>query len=212
MKLARGTEVVLALMALSIAAYAFLAYSVVPGWALVGDAMRDVYARHPVLIHAHAFAAGLALLLGPMQFSARLRATRSRLHRWIGRAYLAAGVFVGGVSGLGLATVAQGGWVAQAGFACLAVAWLYSGWRGYTAIRRGERAEHRRWMLRNHALTLAAVSLRIYIPLSLGLGIPFAQAYPAIAWMCWVPHLVVAQWWLGRDAPASPGLLPTMPR
>ena len=196
---ARSAEGLLALMALAVAAYAILAYALQPAGIAVGEAMQQVYRLHPLLIHTHAFAAGLALLLGPGQFSTRLRARRPALHRWIGRVYLGAGIVLGGISGLGLARVAQGGWVAQLGFACLALAWLYTGWRGYAAIRRGERVRHRRWMLRNHALTLAAVSLRIYVAVALALGWPFATAYAVIAWLCWVPHLVIAQWWLGRD-------------
>lgn len=207
---ARGTEALLAVMALAVAAYAFLAYGLLPGGAQVGEAMQAVYRLNPVVIHTHAFAAGLALLLGPWQFSTRLRARRPQVHRWIGRVYLVAGIVVGGVSGLLLSRIAQGGWVAQLGFASLALVWLYTGYRGYRAIRRGERAEHRRWMLRNHALTLAAVSLRLYIPLALSNGISFEAAYPVIAWLCWVPHLVIAQWWLRRGQPSDRKVLPTM--
>lgn len=208
----RGTEALLAVMAVAVAAYAFLAYGLQPGAAKVGEAMQAVYRLNPIVIHTHAFAAGLALLLGPWQFSSRLRARRPQVHRFLGRVYLVAGVVVGGVSGLLLSRIAQGGWVAQLGFASLAVVWLYTGYRGYRAIRRGERAEHRRWMLRNHALTLAAVSLRIYIPLFLANGVSFQDAYPVIAWICWVPHLVIAQWWLSRGKPSDAEVLPTMAR
>jgi uncharacterized membrane protein len=206
---ARWAEAALLVGAVAIAGYAWVAYGLQPGAAQVGEAMKAVYRVHPVLIQTHAVAAGLALLLGPWQVSTRLRARRPALHRWIGRLYLGAGIVLGGISGLMLSRLAQGGWVAQLGFASLAVGWLYTGWRGYLAIRIGERAEHRRWMLRNHALTLAAVSLRLYIPLSLAMGLPFEPAYRVIAWLCWVPHLFIAQWWLGRGAR---GALPTMPR
>lgn len=208
---ARGSEALLAIMALGVAAYAFVVYGLQPAGAAVGGAMQEVFRLNPITIHAHAFAAGLALLLGPWQFSRRLRSSRPALHRWIGRVYLVAGIGVGGVSGLALARLAQGGWVAQLGFACLAVAWLYTGVRGYLAICHGDRAQHRRWMVRNHALTLAAVSLRLYLPLSLANGIAFEAAYPVIAWLCWVPNLALAQWWLSRRQ-AGAGPLPTMPR
>ena len=49
-------------------------------------------------------------------------------------------------------------------------------------------------MIRSCSLTLAAVTLRIYLPLSQLAGIPFAEAYQAVAWACWVPNLVVAEW------------------
>ena len=79
-----------------------------------------------------------------------------------------------------------------AGFATLALAWLYTGWKAYSAIRAGDVASHRAWMLRNFALTTAAVTLRIYLPASMLAGIPYEVAYAAIAWLCWVPNLLAA--------------------
>ena len=45
-------------------------------------------------------------------------------------------------------------------------------------------------------MTLAAVTLRIYLPLSQIAGIPFEEAYPAISWMCWVPNLIFVEWFM----------------
>ena len=88
---------------------------------------------------------------------------------------------------------AFGGLGARAGFASLAVAWLYTGFRAYRAIRARDIASHRRWMIRNLALTFAAVTLRIWIPMSFVFAIPFAVSYSIIAWFCWVPNLLVAE-------------------
>ena len=54
-------------------------------------------------------------------------------------------------------------------------------------------ADHERWMVRSFALTFAAVTLRLYIPAGQVLGLDFMAAYRAIAWLCWVPNLVVAE-------------------
>ena len=51
-------------------------------------------------------------------------------------------------------------------------------------------------MVRSYALTLAAVTLRIYLPASQVAGVSFTIAYPVIAWLCWVPNLLLAQWFL----------------
>ncbi|MEQ9003518.1 MAG: DUF2306 domain-containing protein, partial [Pseudomonadales bacterium] len=60
---------------------------------------------------------------------------------------------------------------------------------------------HRRWMVRNFALTFAAVTLRLELGLLTGaLGWSFDHAYLTVAWLCWVPNLVVAEWWLLRPA------------
>jgi len=62
-------------------------------------------------------------------------------------------------------------------------------------------------MTRSYALTFAAVTLRIYLPLSQVAGIPFEPAYQTIAWLCWVPNLIVAEWLILRrfvDAASEP--------
>ena len=107
--------------------------------------------------------------------------------------YLGAGVLVGGVSGLYLSWFAFGGPVARLGFATLAVGWLYTGARAYVAIRNRRIDEHRRWMVRNFALAFAAVMLRLYVPASVVAGADFGVAYSVIAWLCWVPNLIVAE-------------------
>jgi predicted membrane protein DUF2306 len=48
-------------------------------------------------------------------------------------------------------------------------------------------------MTRSFALAFAAVMLRIYLPGSLAAGVDYYDAYPVIAWVCWVPNLIVAQ-------------------
>jgi len=58
-------------------------------------------------------------------------------------------------------------------------------------------------MVRSIALTLAAVTLRIYIPLGVVLGLPVEPSYQVIAWLCWVPNLVVAEWRLRRGRSAE---------
>jgi hypothetical protein len=73
----------------------------------------------------------------------------------------------------------------------------------YLAIREGDVTRHRRWMVRNFALTFAAVTLRLYLPASAGAGLGFGPAYAAIAWLCWVPNLVVAEW-IVRSLPEIP--------
>jgi hypothetical protein len=49
-------------------------------------------------------------------------------------------------------------------------------------------------MIRSYALCFAAVTLRIWLPLfQFALGLEFIFAYRIIAWLCWVPNLVVAE-------------------
>jgi len=181
-------------LALGVAGYAIYAYGVLPLGSLVHPDMKANFLAHSTGIYTHAFASSVALVLGPFQFSTRLRQKHTAIHRWLGRAYLAVGVLVGGLSGLYMSQYAFGGLFARLGFAALAGLWLYTGFRAYLAIRRGRIVEHRQWMVRNFSLTFAAVTLRLYLPASMAAGIEFAIAYPIIAWLCWVPNVVFAEW------------------
>ena len=183
----------LGVLSLGVAGYAIAVYGFMPLGALLHPDMRAVFETYPLGIYAHVFGSAVALALGPFQFASQLRARHPRLHRLSGRLYLGVGVLVGGLAGLFMALHAFGGLPARAGFAGLAVAWLATGLLAYRAIRARDTQAHRRWMVRTFALTFAAVMLRLYLPASVASGVPFEAAYPAIAWLCWVPNLVVAE-------------------
>jgi uncharacterized membrane protein len=186
--------ILLAVLSLGIVGYAIAAYVLLPLGAAVHPDMRATFEGHHRLgIYTHIFASSVALALGPFQFLTRLRSVRPALHRWSGRIYLGFGVLLGGLSGLFVAFNAYGGSLARAGFACLALAWLYTGLRAYQAIRSRDVATHRRWMIRNFALTFAAVTLRLWLPGMVIAGVPMTVAYVVVAWLCWVPNLVVVE-------------------
>jgi uncharacterized membrane protein len=202
----RVANVTLYFLASGVALYAVIAYGLLPLGALVHPVMQLNFNAHAAGIYTHIFASSVALLLGPWQFSTRLRQQHVQWHRWLGRTYLSLGVVVGGGAGLYMAQFAYGGGVARSGFTLLAWAWLFTGIMAYRAIRNKDIHQHRRWMVRNFALTLAAVTLRIYLPLSMVSGLPFDVSYPLIAWLCWVPNVVIIEWWLQtkRAAPLIP--------
>lgn len=184
---------VLTALSVGVAAYSIAVYGFLPPGRLVHPDMRAVFEAERLGLYLHVFGSVFALALGPLQFSASLRARNIGLHRALGRLYLGVGVLVGGGAGFYMAFRAFGGAVSQAGFACLAVLWLFTGLRAFLAIRRRDTAAHRRWMVRNFALTFAAVTLRVWLPGSVAAGIPFEAAYPVIAWLCWVPNVATAE-------------------
>lgn len=185
-----------------IAAYA-LAMVAVP--ATRSEIVRTHLATLPLALVAHLVGGAAALALGALQHNTRFRTRHLELHRWCGRMYLAA-VGVGGVAALVLAGSSVGGLVTHVGFGMLAVLWLGSTGMAYVHVRAGRLQDHRTWMVRSYALTFAAVTLRIYLPLALVAGLPYEPAYQAIAWLCWVPNLLFAEWVLLprlRDAPVT---------
>lgn len=188
----------LMLLSLGVAGYALAAYLALPLGTLVHPDMRAAFEAQPGAVYTHIVAGSVALVLAPWQFVARWRARQPRVHRWTGRAYLLLGVLPASVAGFVMALQAQGGAVGRWGFGLLAVLWLASALQAWAAIRRGDVAAHRRWMVRNVALTLAAVTLRLWLPGAMVLNLPFQPAYAVIAWACWVPNLLVAELMLRR--------------
>ncbi len=156
------------------------------------------FARYLFPLRFH-IAGGIgALLAGPWQFSDRLRIRYINVHRWMGRFYLFE-VALGSVAGLIIAVVSEEGLPTHLGFGILAVLWFFTGLRAYRAILRGEVEAHRGWMIRNFALTLAAVTLRNWLPLMLfAMHWSFHVSYIIVSWLCWVPNLVIAEWMIAR--------------
>jgi uncharacterized membrane protein len=141
-----------------------------------------------------------ALLAGPWQFSQNLRSRHLNLHRWFGRFYLLE-VGLGSTAGFFMACVSKEGLPTHLGFGILAVLWFFTGWQAYRNVRSGDIAAHRRWMVRNFALTLAAVTIRIQLPMMLGpLHWSFHVSFIIVSWLCWVPNALIAEWMLHREA------------
>jgi len=51
-------------------------------------------------------------------------------------------------------------------------------------------------MIRSFALTAAAITLRMYLPLVFLFHWPFSIGYPAIAWLCWIPNALAVEVYL----------------
>lgn len=157
-------------------------------------------ALHFATLAVHAVPGGLVLALGPYQFVARLRRRWPQVHRVLGRVYMVS-VVVAAVVSLVAAAYSQNGLAAQVGFVLLAVMWLYTLAKAYRTIRRGEVALHRIWMIRNYALTFAAVALRIYLLTGVLVkqsvpALRFDQIYTASVWASILVNVVVAEYFI----------------
>jgi len=174
---------------------AVVAYTLVAPFAprMGAPALFTQLAARPAFLVAHLAGAAVALFTGVFQHNAWIRTRHPRLHRSMGLCYVV-GVMVGGAGALGLAPYSGGGMVAHVGFGLLGILWIAFTLYAFTLARARRFPVHRKWMIRSYALTLAAVTLRIQIPLALANGIPFETAYPVIAWTAWVPNLLVAQY------------------
>ncbi len=167
-----------------------------PGMPMSVDLPSLQLSRQAFVVHA--VSASFALMLGPLQLLAALRTRYPAAHRWTGRTYVLA-IAVAWVSSLPLALHAMTGVVAATGFFALGLVWVVAtGWGVACAVQR-RFTEHRKWLLRSYALTAAGITLRIYLGMGAAAGVDIEVSYPFIAWLCWVPNLLVAEWYLRRS-------------
>lgn len=163
----------------------------------------DHFAHYLLRLRLHIAGGMGALLAGPWQFSERLRTRALNFHGWLGRFYLLA-VALGSIAGLAMATVSMEGWPTHWGFGILAVLWFGTALQAYRVILQGDVESHRRWMIRNFALSLAAVTLRWELPLMLfALHWSFHVSYIIVSWLCWIPNASIAEWILAVRNPGT---------
>jgi uncharacterized membrane protein len=187
-----------ALLILSASALALFSLRYLSGNPLVAPVeLRASATRNMALFIVHATAASMALLVLPLQLLLAGRESRRSLHRIVGRIYVA-GVTIGASAGLLMSPDSFGGAMAGRGFAALALTWLFCTWAGVLTIRAGDRIAHRKWMIRSAALTLSALTLRLYLPFPELLGFEYREGYLLIAWACWLPNLALANFLLAR--------------
>lgn len=164
---------------------------------------QEVYIANTIPLLMHVAGSMLATIIGPFQFLKKLRTGRyAKIHRWLGRLYVLS-VLIGGMGGSYLATIAYGGPMARLGFMSIAAIWLVSGFMAYINIRNKRIELHRKWMIINYAITFAGVTLRLWQMLFGTIGLDFLTSYNIVAWLSWVPNLLIALWIINRDHPAE---------
>jgi uncharacterized membrane protein len=152
-----------------------------------------VNASNPEWAHIHPFRwyllphglmGACALLLGPLQFSDRLRQRFTKMHRVIGRFYVA-GVFVGAPMGLYIQYYEErlGG---TRSFSLAAgtdaALWILTTAVALFFILKGKVQQHRQWMTRSYAVAIVFLEVRVVSGV-LGFDESIA-AGETIVWMC----------------------------
>jgi len=147
--------------------------------------------------YGHIILGGIALLIGWTQFSTKLRKTRIRLHRTIGKVYILF-VLVSGICGIYIGFFATGGLISSVGFVTLGLIWMSSTLLAFNAVKSRKIASHENYMIISYAACFAAVTLRIWLPILTSITGDFISAYQIVAWLSWVPNLLVAYYIINR--------------
>ncbi len=136
----------------------------------------------------HGLTAAFALLLGPMQFSDRLRARYTKFHRVSGRFYVAGALLGGPLGAIMQAVEGPNRWVVLS--VVDAVMLVSTTSIALIFILKGNVTQHRNWMTRSYAVTLVFLGGRFFG------GIAGQDANEpmslAIIWACLALSLLIA--------------------
>lgn len=145
--------------------------------------------------YVHVFTSIFVLVAGLTQFNKFLQARYKKLHRFIGYLYVLLVVFITGPAAFMMGWHANGGLPARTSFTLLAFLWiLFTACAWWFAFRKNFN-KHRAFMIRSYALTLSAITLRIYTFAFAYFNINArpVEIYITTAWLSWVPNLIIAE-------------------
>ncbi|WP_367345260.1 DUF2306 domain-containing protein [Stenotrophomonas bentonitica] len=160
--------------------------------ALDGPAYARFVDRHGWL-WLHLGGGAVTLVLGALQFIARWWRGRPVLHRRLGQVYFV-GMLAASAAAAGLIATTPAPLSIRIGFAATALAWLVTGFLALRAIHTGRVLQHRAWMVRNYAVTLAPVLFRLMLPLAIASGLqPDGALISGLLWASWMVPLAFVE-------------------
>jgi|JI9StandDraft_2_1071091.scaffolds.fasta_scaffold00950_11 uncharacterized membrane protein YozB (DUF420 family) len=149
--------------------------------------------------YAHVLVAAIILLIAIFQvyppFGMRWRKT----HKTLGKVYVFGVLFFSAPGGLIMSLfINRGEWVTFS-FVLQSLLWWVFTLFAFTSIRKGDIIAHRAWMFRSVALTLAAITLRVYAFMSSSsIDLTHPASYTTISWLSWGLNLLIVELYLLR--------------
>jgi hypothetical protein len=148
----------------------------------------------------HVYASMWVLFAGFTQFSRKLMRYNPRLHRILGYIYVVDILLITGPAGLLMGFFANGGLTSRVAFITLALLWIFCTAMALIKAKQKDFKSHRDFMIRSYALTLSAISLRAWkYAITNTWELPPMDVYRTVAWVGWVPNLLVAEYIILRQ-------------
>ena len=152
----------------------------------------------PLSVIVHIAGASLFSILGALQFSSGLRKLSPQWHRVSGHIVVASGLFAA-LTGLWMTVMysipleLQGG-LLYAVRVLVSVAMLFSIFLAVAAVKGGDIATHRAWMIRAYALGQGAgMQVVVLLPWMLLIGKPSMLQRDVLMSLAWLINLLVAE-------------------
>ncbi|MCQ9641306.1 DUF2306 domain-containing protein [Chryseobacterium sp. WG14] len=116
-------------------------------------------------------------------------------HRNIGKVYIFLILILAAPSGIYMGFFANGGYLSKISFVILGSLWSVSTYKAYQFAKQKKFKEHKQWMWRSFALTLSAITLRMWKVIIVYLFHPNPMdVYQIIAWLGWIPNILLIEY------------------
>lgn len=150
--------------------------------------------HYKIAFFTHVYTSIFLMVFGAIQFSNYIQEKYIELHRISGRFYVGILLLLSGPSGLVMSYYANGGLLAQVSFLLLSTFWILFTFLSFYFILKKQIIKHQKFAIRSFALTLSAISLRLFKYLLVFFFEPLPMdAYLIAAWSGWTFNLLVAE-------------------
>ncbi|RZJ78970.1 MAG: DUF2306 domain-containing protein [Flavobacterium sp.] len=147
------------------------------------------------IFYIHVYSAIFVLLAGFTQFNNWILRKYKTLHKRLGYLYVGFVLLLAAPSGIYIGYFANGGLIAKTSFILLGILWFWFTLKALQLIKAGNITAHKQMMWRSYALAFSAVTLRLWKVILVYLfHPPPMDVYQIIAWLGWIPNLLLIEW------------------
>lgn len=144
--------------------------------------------------YIHVISGMLVILIGPFQFLPNLRKRYLKVHKKLGKIYAYGILGFAAPTGLIMAFYAEGGMWSTLAFLVMSFLWFYTTIMAIITVKKKKIIEHKKWMYRSYALSFAAVTLRLLVPImSLSNNLSEEFIIVSTAWLSWMFNLIIIE-------------------
>lgn len=151
------------------------------------------HAEYLPLFYTHVYTSIFVLLSG---FLAIIRKDFgiNNFHRIAGKIYIFLLLFLAAPSGIYMGWFANGDVFSKASFIILGILWWICTFKAYQYAKQKRFSIHKQWMWRSFALTLSAITLRLWKLIIVYFFQPNPMdVYEIVAWLGWIPNILIIE-------------------
>ena len=150
--------------------------------------------------YVHICAGVICILTALVQFSRYILKRSKAIHRWSGKLYVVVVLFLGAPTGLYMSFFAKGHFWERCLFLFMAATWFITTFYGLNSIRKNNLLLHKIWMIRSYAMTMTAVTFRIYHVIFFMLGWHHLENYELSLWISVLGNMLAAEYIIYRKS------------